>query len=215
MVGSETRSTENSISCAYILCLAYVDYSNNMPRSSMMSEHDMKLPSFDYSEGLKTLELEFTPTECIPWPRVFEDHLHSIPQSSYLKNLLNHHECRIERAEELNPWEIIDDERSYFDRKAIGTPTAAIVEEGRDFLPFIGTGVDDCPFRCSGIVHALPKVQRIPGWQRITFMKYFTCADPASPADPFCPPFYNFHEDSPHCAYEGVVLPRGHIMLGR
>ena len=216
MVGSETRFTETPISYASILCLAYLDYTNNMhTRRSMMSEHDMEPPSFDYGEEFKTLELEFTPAECAPWPQVFEDHLHSIPQPSFLENLLNHHESRIERAKELHPWEIIDGERSHFDPKAIGTSTAAKLEEGRDFLPFIGTGVDDRPFRCSGIVHALPMVQGIPGWQRITFMKYFTGADPASLTDPYYPPFYNVNEDSPHWAYEGVVLPGGHMMLGR
>lgn len=216
MVGSETRFTETPISYASILCLAYLDYTNNMhTRRSMMSEHDMEPPSFDYGEEFKTLELEFTPAECAPWPQVFEDHLHSIPQSSFLENPLNHHESKIERAKELHPWEIIDGERSHFDPKAIGTTTAAKLEEGRDFLPFIGTGVDDRPFRCSGIVHALPMVQGIPGWQRITFMKYFTGADPASLTDPYYPPFYNVNEDSPHWAYEGVVLPGGHMMLGR
>lgn len=80
MVGSEIRFTETHICCASILCLAYLDYTNKMhTRRSMMSEHDMKPPSFDYGEDFKTLELEFTPAECVPWPQVFEDHLHSIP----------------------------------------------------------------------------------------------------------------------------------------
>lgn len=163
----------NPISYASIFCLAYLDYTSIMhTRRSMMSERDMK-PSFDYGEEFKTLELDFAPAECVPWPQVFEDHLHSIPQLGFK------------------------------------------VEEGRDFLPFIGTGIDAQPFRCSGIVHALPEVRGIPGWQRITFMKYFTGADPASLTDPSYPPFYNLQEDSPHWAYEGVVLPGGHMMLGR
>lgn len=216
MVGSETCPAESPISYASILCLAYLDYTDNMhTRRSMMSEHDMRPPSFDYGEDFQNLEIDFTPTECVPWPQVFEDHLHSIPQSSFFENLHNRHECKIERAEEKHPWETIDDQRLHFDPKAIRTPIVAKVEEGRDFLPFIGTGVDDHPFRCSGIFHALPKVQGIPGWQRITFMKYFTGADPVSLTDPSYPPFYNVHEDSPHWAYEGVVLPGGHMMLGR
>lgn len=177
MVGSEIGFTENFISYVSISCLAYLDYTNNMHRRrSRMSEHDMRPPSFDYGEDFKTLEIEFTPAECVPWPQVFEGHLQSIPQSSFLGNLPNRRGRKIERAEELHPWEIIDDEWSHSDPKAVGTPTVTKVEEGRDFLPFIGTGVDDRPFRCSGIVHALPKVQGIPGWQRITFMKYFTGA---------------------------------------
>lgn len=215
MVGFETSSTENSISYVSISCLAYLDYTDSMHGRSRMSEHDTRPPSFDYGEDFKTLEIEFTPAECVTWPQVFEGHLRSIPQSSFLGKLPNHHECKIEGAEELHPWEIIVDERSHSDPKAVGTPTLAKVEEGHDFLPFIGTGIDDRPFRCSGIVHALPKVEGIPGWQRITFMKYFTGADPASLTDPSYPPFYNIHEDSPHWAYEGVVLPGGHMMLGR
>lgn len=181
----------------------------------MRPEHNMRPPCFDYGKHFQTLELDFTPAECVPWPQVFEDHLHSIPQSSSLEHLPNRHECKIERAEETQLWETVDEERSLFNPKAIGAPAVAKVVQGRDFLPFIGTGVDDRPFRCSGILHALPKVQGIPGWQRITFIKYFTNANPVSLKDPFYPPFYDIHEDSLHWAYEGVVLPGGHMMLGR
>lgn len=171
----------------------------------------MRPPWFDYGKDFQTLELDFTPAECVPWPQVFEDHLHSIPQSSSLEHLPNHHECKIERAEKTQLWETVDEERPPANPKAIGAPTVAKVVQGRDFPPFIGTGVDDRPFRCSGILHSLPKVQGIPGWQRITFIKYFTSANPVSLTDPF----YDIHEDSPHWAYEGVVLPGGHMMLGR
>lgn len=148
-------------------------------------------------------------------PQVFEDHLHFIPQSSTLKHLPNHHECKTERAEEKQLWETVVEERPPFNLKDIGAPAVAKVVQARDFAPFIGTGVDDRPFRCSGILHAMPKVTGIPDWQRITFMKYFFSVKPVSPTDPFYPPFYDIHEDSPHWAYEGVVLPGGHIMFGR
>lgn len=73
MVGSEIRSTETPISYDSILFLAYLDFTNNVPI--------WKKPlSFDYGEDFKTLELEFAPSKCVPWPQVFEDHLHSIPQ---------------------------------------------------------------------------------------------------------------------------------------
>ena len=228
MVGSQTCPIEN-LAYASILCLAYLNDDEDMYTVRIKrSDYNIRYPLFDYGQDFQTLELDFAPAECVPWPQVFEDHLHSIPQSSSLEHSPNQHEGEIERAEEMHHWEPVDEEGEIERaeemhrwetvdevRSPFGAPTLAKAEQGRDFLPFIGTGVDGRPFRCSGIVHVMPKVQGIPGWQRITFMKYFTNESPASQTDPCYPPFYDIHEDSPHWAYEGVVLPGGHMLLGR
>lgn len=159
MVGSEIRFTETPFSYTCILCVAYLDFTNNVHlKRSMKPVRYMKPLSFDHDEDFKTLELEFAPAKCVSWHQVFEDHLHSILQSSFLETPHNQHESKIERAKALHLRKIIDGENSHFDPKAIGTPTAAKVEKGRDFLSFIGTGIDDHALQCSEILHALPKV---------------------------------------------------------
>lgn len=112
---------------------------------------------------------------------------------------------------------------------------------GRDYFPFTGTGIDGKPYHCSGIIHAIPKQNDIPGWQRITMMKYFDLEpDPAAAAssssgssstandtfNPYTPGWTAFGDDGKggssidmshnnYWAFEGVVLPGGMIMLGR
>jgi hypothetical protein len=91
-----------------------------------------------------------------------------------------------------------------------------------NYLQFTGYGNDAERFQCSGIVHPLPPQHGIPGWQRVTLMKYF---DPLSsgPRDLATSPTSGdgiaFDDDvginSGCWAYEGVVLPGGMIMLGR
>lgn len=104
------------------------------------------------------------------------------------------------------------------------TPTSPVFDhtkprKGHNYLQFSGLGADALPFHCTGILHPLPPQHEIPGWQRITMMKYF---DPISPNNsPAILPNNGFHlaEDvsiNDGCwAYEGVVLPGGMIMLGR
>ncbi len=69
-------------------------------------------------------------------------------------------------------------------------------------LNFEGTGVDRDPFHCTGQLQALPPQHGIPGWQRITLMKYFLDED-------------GFYDPNSRWAYEGVVLPGNQIILGR
>lgn len=53
-------------------------------------------------------------------------------------------------------------------------------KEGVHYLRFTGTGYDAEPYLCVGIVHALPPQHDIPGWQRVTLMKYFDPSPPPS-----------------------------------
>lgn len=69
---------------------------------------------------------------------------------------------------------------------------------------FDGDGEDGQePFLASGHFNPLPPQREIPGWQRMTMMKYWT------------EPGTNEIDMNSLWAYEGVVLPGGKIMLGR
>ena len=57
------------------------------------------------------------------------------------------------------------------------TPRLMKPEHGRDYLQFSGSGTDAEEFHCNGIVHAIPRQHDIPGWHRVSMMKYF---DPLS-----------------------------------
>lgn len=68
---------------------------------------------------------------------------------------------------------------------------------------FFGAGDDsDEQFRCEGFLNTLPLQHGIPGWKRMTMMKYY-------------------YDDQGYIdmqalwAYEGVMLPGGKIMVGR
>jgi hypothetical protein len=68
---------------------------------------------------------------------------------------------------------------------------------------FKGKGEDaNTPFLASGYFNPLPPQHGVPGWHRMTMMKYWR--DEHGNMDP----------DS-LWAYEGVVLPGGLVMLGR
>ncbi|KAF2260824.1 hypothetical protein CC78DRAFT_384489 [Lojkania enalia] len=72
-------------------------------------------------------------------------------------------------------------------------------------IHFVGEGDDDEHFYANGWLNPLPAQPRgceIPGWQRITFMKYFVDEQGAMEMDALW-------------AYEGAVLPGGRIVLGR
>lgn len=70
------------------------------------------------------------------------------------------------------------------------------------YLTFEGSGYDRDHFHCAGHLHALPAQQGIPGWQRITLMKYALDE-------------HGFYDPGSCWAYEGIVLPGRHLILGR
>ena len=94
-------------------------------------------------------------------------------------------------------------------------------QEGRDFAQFTGSmsfSTNDSRFedRMLGILHDLPKQSGIPGFQRISFMRY-----PTESTGPRQMGLY-MESDVPRsyvedkcCCFEGVVLPGAHIILGR
>lgn len=116
------------------------------------------------------------------------------------------------------------------------SPPVTHPRKNRDYIPFIGTGQDIEPYNCSGILHPIPPQREIPGWQRISMMKYNDRLPALSPQSAptsvsssdggdklFTPTNERFRLDDEEefeirdgCwAYEGVVLPGGAIMMGR
>ncbi|EMD00714.1 hypothetical protein BAUCODRAFT_61254, partial [Baudoinia panamericana UAMH 10762] len=111
------------------------------------------------------------------WPPLFEEHLHSLaPPENRLKTRAQH---RTTVTRSLAPFKPIN-------------------------FQFSGEGHDSTEaFRARGWLNALPPQQGIPGWQRMTMMKYFEDPDTGT-----------IDEDA-MWAYEGVVLPGGQIIIGR
>lgn len=68
---------------------------------------------------------------------------------------------------------------------------------------FAGDGEDTGEeFMASGWLSALPEQEGVPGWQRMTMMKYFKNTDGSM-------------DELSLWAYEGVVLPGGQMIIGR
>ncbi|KAF2002885.1 hypothetical protein P154DRAFT_618273 [Amniculicola lignicola CBS 123094] len=125
--------------------------------------------------AIQTVELEFlTSNEKSPWPKVFEKHLNSLREIRGAKTRAQHRTKPVE-----------------------GDPVSIRLNgEGDD---------NEEHFFAAGWLNPLPAQPadlEIPGWQRITFMKYFCDADG--------------HMDPNHLwAYEGVVIPGGRLIVGR
>ena len=205
------------------------------------------MDTIDSKDGLQTMTLDSSPPPSVTWPDVFERHLQSLPSPTLVHALQNYlptqKTTRSGVKHVQGPSKITKPGRkgSPKHRKS-ATPSPPLTpsrkvdlpapKPGRDYLMFNGSGHDAEDFHCLGNIHALPPQFGIPGWQRITMMKYFGPA-PASPSssapsspNPFsgAPDDIHFGEglewdstgvDDGCWAYEGVVLPGGKIILGR
>lgn len=143
-----------------------------------------KLNEEDDLDGFQTLRLSF-PTSTsstsdtdksgvMPWPPIFERHLNSLRSTSYQPR------TRAQRNRASPP--------------AVGDPIS---------FRFEGEGHDNVEeFLASGWLNPLPRQHGIPGWQRLTMMKYYLKDNEEIDYEALW-------------AYEGVVLPGGQIVLGR
>lgn len=220
----------------HIVPIAYLHDLRDVPimRSFDAGEHVI-VDSIDHAEdGFQTLDLDFAPENCRPWPAIFDEHLNSYPSPALLRKLSNY---------------AADTEQPPGNGLPSPPPTPASAasvgaarkpHHQRDYVHFTGSGIDADPYQCSGIIHALPPQHGIPGWQRITMMKVFglgsSSASSSQPTsapqgdDPFVSSSSNgsiglgksngastapVAVDESYWAYEGVVLPGGMIMLGR
>lgn len=173
------------------------------------------IDNIDHRYDFQTLKLDFDPqtnANRAPWPQIFESCLNALPP----KDLCD----------------ILDDEPSPSSSSKPATqrrPKAP--KRGLHYRPFSGSGNDADPFKCRGILHPLPPQEKIPGWQRISLMKYFdpltqpngTSSQSSSSSSAAASDDTDHQEvidddaelNTGCWAYEGVVLPGGMIMLGR
>jgi hypothetical protein len=116
--------------------------------------------------------------EEISWPRIFEEHLRSITPPTASGRAIT-------RAQ-----------------RRSGTANTIKKDLSKSFH-FSGAGQDAAEqFFASGWLNPLPPQEKIPGWQRMTMMKYFDNEDGTIDTDALW-------------AYEGVVLPGGKMIIGR
>jgi len=127
--------------------------------------------------SFQDLLLGFVDEDEAPWPPAFEQHLRSLaPPVNRAKTRAQHRSATPEGLAGFKPVS----------------------------FEFEGEGHDASEdFLAQGWLNALPTQHGIPGWQRMTMMKYFT--DPQTG---------EIDQDA-LWAYEGVVLPGGQMMLGR
>ncbi|MCJ1365269.1 hypothetical protein MMC16_004390 [Acarospora aff. strigata] len=156
-------------------------------RASEPTDH-VFLDVFDNEEGFQTLELNFNPSEPICCGADSDAHLRSILSFSH------HHDQPLNNPAQKNLRNAETNQHK--------PPASSTGGEKPRYLNFEGSGFDRDHFHCAGHLHALPPQHGIPGWQRITLMKY------ALDDHGFCDPGSCW-------AYEGIVLPGRQIILGR
>ncbi|KAJ9647878.1 hypothetical protein H2199_001654 [Coniosporium tulheliwenetii] len=122
--------------------------------------------------AIQTLHLQFPSKHLPTWPPLFEKYLQSLPKPTSSVKTRTQHRSRT---------------------LPIGDPRS---------IYFNGDGYDDEDFYSAGWLNPLPWQNDIPGWQRMTMMKFFF----DSQGRP---------DEEALWAYEGVVLPGGQIMVGR
>nr|POE47505.1 casein kinase ii subunit beta-2 [Quercus suber] len=127
-------------------------------------------------DAFQNMRLRFVPEGEERWSAAFEKHLNSLtPSANRAKTRAQH--------------------------RSVESDLAAC-EKPQNFH-FDGEGIDENDaFSAMGWLSSLPPQMGVPGWQRMTMMKYFT--------DQF-----GLVDMDALWAYEGVVLPGGQIMLGR
>ncbi|KAK3716377.1 hypothetical protein LTR37_006527 [Vermiconidia calcicola] len=124
------------------------------------------------------LQLVDESTTAFPWPETFERHLLSLNGAKG---------------------------RGAFTRaQTRTTPANEIAHLKHRSFRFEGAGQDVTEqFLASGWLNALPKQSGIPGWQRMTMMKYFEDEVTGNV------------DEGALWAYEGVVVPGGNVVVGR
>lgn len=154
-----------------------------------------------------SLHLDFTHS-VTHWPAAFEKHLSSLPFVTEVKDKASGGSAKPNQFQK--------------------------PKSGVDYHHFEGHGCGVSKFRCAGIVTTIPPQKAIPGFQRVTMMKWFDPTDTSDSDEPTSPQIASvsgsivadFLADVDHAgdlqnvdvdiwAYEGIVLPGGKIMLVR
>ena len=174
-LGQETKKLGKHWKGSY----AYVDHDDiDLIRACKGEEQQIcdTLNGEGQPEAFQDLRLEFTNPDEMPWSAAFENILHSLARP------VNRAKTRAQHRS-ATPDPLLD-----------YTPKA---------FRFDGDGYDAYEEFCaSGWLNPLPPQHGVPGWQRMTMMKYYEDEHGEKDLDALW-------------AYEGVVLPGGQIMLGR
>ena len=151
----------------------------------------------DYEDAFQTLELDFSPlANMSPWPKAFESHLKAMPLAALCKKLdqitedakdkdlsyLDHPprslavsesntKCGMPDSAEQDTTSLESEEAETCSKTFL--PQVEAPRRGLHYQQFCGSGTDADRFECNGILHPLPPQNGIPGWQRITMLKYF------------------------------------------
>jgi hypothetical protein len=133
----------------------------------------------DPDSPFQSVDLELTEqNDGSTWNRAFESHLNS------LKTPKNKSRTRAQKS-------------------ATGGPDTNEVDFSTSSVHFDGHGTDYAEdFHMEGWLNPLPAQSGVPGWQRVTMMKYFKEK-------------YGAIDMEALWAYEGIMLPGGKIMIGR
>ncbi|KAK3671156.1 hypothetical protein LTR78_008957 [Recurvomyces mirabilis] len=127
--------------------------------------------------AFQDLQLSLVDEEAVLWPPSFEEALNSLVVP----------ECRAKTRAQ----------------KRSAAPHSIAAFKPQNFQ-FNGEGSDNTEeFNALGWLNALPPQHDVPGWQRMTMMKYFQDPDTG------------LIDEAALWAYEGVVLPGGQIIVGR
>ena len=205
----------------------------------------------NYKDGFPMLHLDFS-SPTMDWPKKFERYLHSIPSADLSCQIMNGPEAKPLKAKSF----LVSD-RTVLSLDEYEECNARVREHlakyehpplvqwapkpGIDYHQFRGAGCDRKKFHCAGNLHALPPQKGIPGFQRISFIKWgLNCYQsiPVSMSTPYPAKDANhdsfFDNFSPlvekylknHCqqgadvkidfgiwAYEGIALPSRKIMV--
>ncbi|KAF2761678.1 hypothetical protein EJ05DRAFT_181587 [Pseudovirgaria hyperparasitica] len=142
----------------------------------LQGQSDGHLADEDMKDPIQTLALDFAQAgdRDLFWPIAFEDHLNAAFQTKRQKS----------RRAQL---------------RSNGSRSVPSING----LYFQGRGTDDEEFLSAGWLNQLPTQQGIPGWKRMTMMKYYRCEDTGAV------------DVDALWAYEGIVLPGNKIILGR
>lgn len=166
----------------------------------------------------QTLELHF-PEEHAQWPHIFEKHLTALghPSATYLDNV------NMEAARKF----AYGRSRTRAQRRVAEPENTDTTKAEEPIDPraisfqFTGKGIDAEDFYASGWLNPLPPQQGIPGWQRMSMMKFFVDQEFESEEDGDGHGKFDMStalglmDETSLWAYEGVVLPGGEIVVGR
>lgn len=183
--------------------------------------------SIDYHDGFQTLELDFSPaSNTTSWPRAFESHLDAMPPLRLCKQLDHINKPKkarnvtyfVDVESDILPEEMLETPPStpgvirvditlplpdkILPLSAPLTPPLKSLQHGVHYHRFSGSGTDAERFHCNGILHPLMPQYDIPGWSRISLMKYFDpdTAGDSSPATQS----YSSGSHSPNGSFEGI-----------